>query len=278
MTFYDSFIYRITDLPMRFRHRHVDKACILKSWKYVIRLPKRFHKKCIVKDHRFQIPRRIERRIVLRWLRPKPGEKILDVACGMGGWSAMVTGRGAIYFGLDASFLDVMKAKKRYPESHFINIRAEHSPFKTGAFHKVFSNCSIEHFEDDLAALRNIHDVLVNGGWFVITADALSPNIIPRELIEKHKATYDVVTYYTHESLRQKLEQVGFRVLDVKYYLTSGVSRFYYALGIRFGIQGWLLYLFPFFYPLVMIADYFSGNKKQGCGVAAIARKLNTHE
>ena len=263
---------------MTLRHRSVDKAFILKSLKYVVRLPRRFHKRCIVKDHRFQIPRQIEKQIVRRWLNPKPGEKILDVACGMGSWSRMVIRRGAVYFGLDASFLDVMKAKKRYPESHFINIRAELSPFKTGAFDKVFSNCSIEHFQDDLAALRNIHDMLVNGGWFVLTADALSQDIIPKKLIEKHKTMYDVVTYYTHESLRQKLEQAGFHVLDYKYYLRSGISRFYYALSIRFGIQGWLLYLFPIFYPLVMIADYFSNDKRQGCGVAAIARKSNTHE
>ncbi len=263
---------------MTFGHRSIDKTFILKSLKYAIRLPKRFHKKYIVKDHRFHIPRRIEKRIVRRWLNPKPGEKILDVACGMGGWSRMVTQNEAAYFGLDAAFLNVMKAKKRYPESHFINIRAEQRPFKTGVFNKVFSNCSIEHFQDDLAALHNIHDMLVNGGWLVITADALSQDIIPKKLIKKHKAMYDVVTYYTHESLIKKLEETGFRVLDCKYYLTSGISRFYYALSIRFGIQGWLLYLFPIFYPLVMIADYFSGDKKRGCGVAAIARKWDIHE
>jgi len=263
---------------MTFRHHSVDKAFILKSLKFTIRLPKRFHKKCIVKDHRFQIPRRIEKRIVRRWLNPKPGDKILDVACGMGDWSRMVTQKGAVYFGLDASFLDVMKAKKRYPLSHFINIRAEQCPFRTGVFNKVFSNCSIEHFQDDLAALQNIHDMLVNGGWLVITADALSKDIIPKKLIEKHKAMYDVVTYYTHESLIRKLEKTGFRVLDCKYYLTSGISHFYYTLSIRFGIHGWLLYLFPIFYPLVMIADYFSGDKKPGCGVAAIARKWDNRE
>lgn len=236
-------------------------------------LPWRVLRSKIVRDNRFVIVRRIETRIVVDWLKPKPGERILDVACGMGVWSRMVRRAGAEYFGEDLSLKDVAKARKRFPDCCFVNTAAETLCFKEMVFDKVFSNCAIEHFDDDERAFSNMYQVLKQSGIAVVTADSLSRSGPSQRLKKKHCVDFDVRRYYTHDLLMNKLNKAGFEVITYRYYLSSWVADLFYALGIRFGMNGWVLALFPVSYPLTLFFDAFSRRDRHGCGVAVLARK-----
>lgn len=258
----------------RLHSRSLNKDFWQKAIVYLVKTPKRLHS-LIVRDHVFLVIRRIEKKIVRRWLMPQSSERILDIACGKGNWSTLVTTKGAQYFGTDLDFTDVMKAKKRYPESSFVNIDAENNCFQPESFDKLFSNCSLEHFRDDVQALKGMYDALKPGGSLVLTVDSLSNPNFPVHLRKKHKKEYDVVRYYTVEHLNEKLEDCGFKLIDYKYYLNSKLSEFFYALGVRFGLNGWVLYLFPFSYPLTVIGDKFFSFDQGGCGLAIHAVKID---
>jgi 2-polyprenyl-3-methyl-5-hydroxy-6-metoxy-1,4-benzoquinol methylase len=56
--------------------------------------------------------RRIEWRIMLDWLDPKEGERILDVACGGGVLSLKIAERGCKVYGIDLSVNAINSAKR----------------------------------------------------------------------------------------------------------------------------------------------------------------------
>jgi hypothetical protein len=64
----------------------------------------------------------------------------------------------------------------------------------------------LEHIEDDLTGLRNIHTALAPGGRAII----LVPH--DREIFGTLDTALGHYRRYSHEELKEKLEQVGFRV------------------------------------------------------------------
>ena len=169
---------------MKIFKREINIKTLCKVINLVLRIPKILHRKLIVRDHRFLIIRKIEKNIVKKWLNPSPKEKILDMACGMGSWSEMITINKAKYFGVDINEIDIKKAKQRYPKSTFRVGGAEERIFLENSFDKIFSNCSIEHFDDDLLALKNFNYYLKNNGLLVLTTDSLSRDGFSKNLIQ----------------------------------------------------------------------------------------------
>src|SRR5215471_6869997 len=56
----------------------------------------------------------LEQRLALRrWLRVKPGTRVLDVGCGVGRWSRLLAARGALVTGIDLSPTMIAQAQSR---------------------------------------------------------------------------------------------------------------------------------------------------------------------
>ena len=180
--------------------------------------------------------RRIEWRRMLDWLDSKAGERILDVACGGGVLSLKIAEKGCEVYGVELSE-DVINSAKRLAEREKIACafkvgNAEDLPYQDGYFDKVVCSSSLEHFKDDIKALKEMNRVLKPNGVVVLTTDSFAYPISD-ELKEKHREIAYVVNYYTPEKLKERFEILGFVMNRSKYLLNSRITSFFVKIGIK---------------------------------------------
>lgn len=105
---------------------------------------------------------------LLTRLRVVPGEMVLDVACGTGGWLQACEGAGAKVSGVDLSSRAIDVCNQRLPNGRFHAQPAETLPFEDGVFDVVTCLGSLEHFVDPLGSLREMRRVAKAGARFLI--------------------------------------------------------------------------------------------------------------
>lgn len=115
-------------------------------------------------------------RLVLEYLVPVQGKRILEVACGRGGFASVLASRGAIMCGADFSTAALQICRQKasqdiMPSSRIAFSRADahHLPFATCAFDLVISCETIEHLTDPSAALQEMARVCKPGGLLYLT-------------------------------------------------------------------------------------------------------------
>ena len=102
----------------------------------------------------------------------KPGDRVLDVACGTGVVARLAADRvasGGSVAGTDvnAGMLDVARtvaASSGRPSIRWYETAAEAMPLSDGAFEVVFCQLAIQFFADRAAAVGEMHRVLAPGG------------------------------------------------------------------------------------------------------------------
>jgi SAM-dependent methyltransferase len=102
-------------------------------------------------------------RWILRLLAPKPGKRLLDVACGVGVLSNYAAVRGVSGFGVDFSEVAVRRGRREGAAS-FVVGDGEALPLADGSFDYATSIGSLEHYLDPLAGMREIRRVLAPHG------------------------------------------------------------------------------------------------------------------
>ena len=120
--------------------------------------------------------RRLEARLVFKFLRDLHGKRVLDVGCGSALFDIALARRGAIVVGLDISESALALGRQRVStmglESQVSLERCDVSrsvPYPDGSFDYVFSNCVLEHIPDDATAIMESARVLRPGGLFIAT-------------------------------------------------------------------------------------------------------------
>ena len=83
---------------------------------------------------------------VLGLAQPRPGERLLDVACGAGGFMQRAADRGLEVVGLDVSPTAIELARARLPEAELHVGDAEQLRFPDSSFDVVTCLGSLEHF------------------------------------------------------------------------------------------------------------------------------------
>ena len=221
--------------------------------------------------------RQIEWRNMLEYLDSKEGERILDVACGMGELSLKIAKKGYKVYGIDISE-NAISSAKRLAEREKIACEfkigsAEDLPYLDGYFHKVVCSSSLEHFKDDIKALKEMHRVLKTNGKVVLTTDSFTYPISD-ELKEKHREIAYVVNYYTPEKLKERFENAGFEMNRSKYLLNSRITSFFVKIGIKIKWSGKLWMAICFIaYPLCLVSDRLFGVKDKGYTLIAEGEK-----
>lgn len=103
---------------------------------------------------------------VIEWLEPKPGERILDLGCGLGQLTAEIATSGAYVEGLDAAPSMIAEARRQFPAIDFRV--ADACEFQTAEpFDAVFSNAVLHWVKPPQAAVARIAAALKSGGRFV---------------------------------------------------------------------------------------------------------------
>ncbi|CAL8357074.1 unnamed protein product [Merluccius merluccius] len=105
----------------------------------------------------------------------KPGQKVLDVGCGMGGGAFyMAKTFGVEVLGLDLSENMIEIAMERaidekLPMVHFELADATKRSFEEGSFDVIYSRDTILHIDDKLALFKRFHSWLRPGGQLLIS-------------------------------------------------------------------------------------------------------------
>ncbi|MBP1040773.1 methyltransferase domain-containing protein [Vagococcus sp. BWB3-3] len=99
-------------------------------------------------------------------LKPKPGEKILDIGCGTGDLAQEITTYGASIVGVDKSLNMVNQARKKFPDLTFQAGDATELTF-SNEFDAVFSNATLHWVKEPEKALSSIFQSLKKGGRLV---------------------------------------------------------------------------------------------------------------
>ncbi len=103
-------------------------------------------------------------RPVLALLDPKPGERILDMGCGMGRLAESMVKMGCDVVAIDVNSQAIEAAKSRHVDARLMN--AEAMTFRD-EFDAVFSNASLHWMRHPNRALEGVCRALKKGGRFV---------------------------------------------------------------------------------------------------------------
>jgi len=238
--------------------------------------------------------REVEYRIVAGWL-PRPG-RALDLACGGGDFAWALALRGDRVVGLDRDRDALRLARTVRPHVTGVDLvegDALALPFGDGSFDLCLCNSSVEHFDDDRAALREMARVLKPGARLLLTTDAFPPRLtrlarwlpdrwLKPELrgpgrharaLEYHRRQHHVVRYFTREALAAKLREAGFAVEETRAYVSGALPRFAFELHLL--LRGLSFYnaASQRLYPAWSLLSRFDSREGEGYGVAALARR-----
>ena len=215
-----------------------------------------------------------EWRSLFEYLSRKEGERILDNACGAGELSLKIAERGCVVYGIDLSEKAINSAK-RFAEREKIACKFEVGnagdlPYPDGYFDKV-----VTHIEDDIKALKEASRVLKPDGGIVLTVPSLT-YLIDDKIKERHRKIAYVVNYYTLETMKNKLEMIGFSIVRSKYLLNSRMTTFFCKIEIKLGLSRVLWFsMFPLVY-LCLVSDKLFGMKDKEYTLIAEGEKLAT--
>ncbi len=134
-------------------------------------------------------PRRLQR--LIEFVGSRPGERVLDVACGPGIVTAALHDAGLLAYGVDLTHEMIREAASR--GGRFVQGDVVRLPFRDAAFDVVICRNSFHHFEDPGKVCRDMARVVRAGGRIVIE-DMRAPD-------DKEKRAY-------HETI-EKLRDVS---------------------------------------------------------------------
>ena len=156
---------------------------------------------------------------LLNLLRPKRGEKILDLGCGTGYLTNLVAESVADVTGIDSSEEMIKLAKQNYPKIKFELKDAADFHF-TEKFDAVFSNAVLHWVLQKEDAVARVYDNLIKGGRFILEMGGKDNvkrviGVLRKTLAENgYKRNSEMIMWYfpsvgEYSSL---LEKYGFRV------------------------------------------------------------------
>jgi 2-polyprenyl-3-methyl-5-hydroxy-6-metoxy-1,4-benzoquinol methylase len=149
------------------------------------------------------------------------GERVLDVGCGEGAFTAALAAAGARPVGVDVAAEPLRRARARHPELDFQLVGGDacasgRLPFPHGSFDAVWAGELIEHLQDPPTLLEEVRRVLTAGGRLVVSTPDHPLGLrlglaVSRRAFEAHfDPRSDHVRFFTARTLRLMLEDAGF--------------------------------------------------------------------
>lgn len=171
-------------------------------------------------------------RRVLMELKLRNGDRILDLGCGNGYYSYLLSKipLNLEITGIDSHLNAIIDARAliRKDKATFIIGNAEKLPFPQNSFDKIIMSEIIEHVKDDIKVLKEAKRVLKMGGILVLTTPNKDYPFLwdPVNWILEHFFSFHIrngffagiwnqhLRLYTPEEIKKKLEKVGFKKIS----------------------------------------------------------------
>lgn len=163
-------------------------------------------------SHWWFVGRRRVVAMLLKTLRLNSSRRLLDVGSGAGGMLELLLTYGQVT-SLEGDAECAEHIRERYGERVTVLPHFFESLDPTKQTFDVVSMFDVlEHIEDDVAALKKIHALLVPGGWYIATVPACPFLWSSHDDLNKHYRRY------MKRELCQKVEQAGFTIARCSYF------------------------------------------------------------
>jgi ubiquinone/menaquinone biosynthesis C-methylase UbiE len=153
------------------------------------------------------------------WLlhRVRPGDRVLDLGCGTGEFTAALAAHGAHPLGVDVVAEPLRRARARHPELEFREVALDGPlALDDGAFDVVWAGEVIEHVVDVAQWLSEVRRVLPSGGRLLLTTPDHPPQLLraladdPAAFAAHFEPQADHVRFFNAHSLQELLDDFGF--------------------------------------------------------------------
>lgn len=148
-----------------------------------------------------------------RFLSARPEDISLDLGCAQGILSYYLRLKGGSWISADLDLLNCQTSLQLLG-TNVIQIGRGHLPFQNGRFDRIVSLDFLEHLEDDLGCLKEIHRLLKPGGELVLAVPRTGRGFLLHKLRPLLGITLESYghkrTGYSLKSLGEKLTQAGF--------------------------------------------------------------------
>ncbi|HEX5851474.1 MAG TPA: class I SAM-dependent methyltransferase [Solirubrobacteraceae bacterium] len=152
----------------------------------------------------------------------RAGERVLDVGCGEGAFTAELARAGALAVGVDVAEEPLRRARALHPALDLRLLDAGGGwDLPDASFDVVWAGETIEHVLDTAAWLSEIRRVLRSGGRLLLSTPAHSPLRMARLALSRRAFAAhfdprgDHVRFYSRATLTGLVEEFGFREVDV---------------------------------------------------------------
>ena len=160
----------------------------------------------------------LERRLGFLLASVSAGNRVLDLGCGTGEFTAALADSGAHAIGVDVAEAALERARARHPGVRFQLVPFDGAlPFEVGAFNLVWASEVIEHVADTARWLSEVRRVLAPGGRLLVTTPAHGRLRVLLGGVERYSEPLgDHLHLYTARSLRVLLGEFGFSPVSVR--------------------------------------------------------------
>jgi ubiquinone/menaquinone biosynthesis C-methylase UbiE len=147
-----------------------------------------------------------------------PGDRALDLGCGVGDFTALLSEAGARPVGVDVAEAGLARARARHSELEFRLAPIDGPlPLEDNTFDVVWASEVIEHVADTGRWLSEARRVLAPGGRILVTTPNHGRIKVALGGVERFSAPLgDHLHLYTRSSLRSLLMEFGFADVAVR--------------------------------------------------------------
>ncbi len=149
-------------------------------------------------------------------------QRVLDVGCGEGRFTAALADSGAQAVGVDVAEEPLRRARARRGDLQFLRVPVDHSwPLEDASFDAVWAGEVIEHVADTVGWLSELRRVLRPGGLALLStpnhsrASLLAMALLPHFFEAHFDPLSDHLRFYTRRSLARVLEEFRFEAIRV---------------------------------------------------------------